>query len=77
MERLFPASFAYIFLAALTTMAFSCKSDNKSDLMLDLVRAEEMFMAGNTHQALEYVDMKPEAFQARLAFHYTSALKNK
>lgn len=64
MERLFPASFAYIFLAALKTMAFSCKSDNKPDLMLDLVRAEEMFMAGNTHQA-------------RLAVHYTSALKNK
>ena len=57
MERLFPASFAYIFLAALTTMAFSCKSDNKSFLMLDLVRAEEIFMAGNAHQALELIDI--------------------
>ena len=28
-------------------------------------------------EALEYADMKPEADQARLAIHYTSALKNK
>ena len=28
-------------------------------------------------EALEYADMKPEADQARLAVHYTSALKNK
>jgi hypothetical protein len=32
--------------------------------MLNLVRAEEMFIAGNTHQA-------------RLAVHYTGTLKNK
>ena len=64
MERQFPASFTNIFLAALTTMTFSCKSGNRSALMLDLVRAEEMFIAGNTHQA-------------RLAVHYTGTLKNK
>ena len=78
MERLFPASFAYIFLAALTTMAFSCKSDNKSDLMLDVERNPNnprKWLA--LAEALEYVDMKPEADQARLAVHYTSALKNK
>ena len=57
MERLFPASFTNIFLAALTTMTFSCKSGNRSALMLDLVRAEEIFIAGNTHQALELIDL--------------------
>jgi|TARA_B100000809_G_scaffold106878_1_gene105335 hypothetical protein len=64
MERLFPASFTHIFLAALTTMTLSCKSGNRSALMLDLVRAEEMFISCNTHQA-------------RLAVHYTGTLKNK
>ena len=57
MERLFPASFTHIFLVALTTMTFSCKPGNRSALMLDLVRAEEMFIAGNTHQALELIDL--------------------
>ncbi len=57
MERLFPASFTHIFLVALTTMTFSCKPGNRSTLMLDLVRAEEMFIAGNTHQALELIDL--------------------
>ena len=57
MERLFPASFTHIFLAALITMTFSCKSSNRSALMLDLVRAEEIFIAGNTHQALELIDL--------------------
>ena len=49
MERLFPARFTHVFLAALTTITFSCKSGNRSALMLKLVRAEEMFIAGNTH----------------------------
>ena len=57
MEGLFHASFTHIFLAALTTMTFSCKSGNRSALMLDLVRAEEIFIAGNTHQALELIDL--------------------
>ncbi len=57
MERLFPASFTHIFLVALTTMTFSCKPGNRSALMLDLVRAEEIFIAGNTHQALELIDL--------------------
>ena len=64
MERLFPARFTHVFLAALTTITFSCKSGNRSALMLNLIRAEEMFIVGNTHQA-------------RLAIHYTSTLKNK
>ena len=57
MERLFPASFTHIFLVALTTMNFSCKPGNSSALMLDLVRAEEIFIAGNTYQALELIDL--------------------
>ena len=64
MERLFSTSFARIFLVTLTTMIFSSKSSNRSALMLGLVRAEEMFMLGNTHQA-------------RLSVHYTGVLKNK
>ena len=63
--------FTYIFIVYAGIVAYSCQSDSRpnkntgsgnsfdnrrSPLMLDLIRAEEMFAAGEPHQALELID---------------------
>ena len=63
--------FTYIFFVSVSIVAYSCQSDSRSkkntgsgnsfdnrrsSLMLDLIRAEEMFAAGEPHQALGLID---------------------
>ena len=71
MKRQLTIYFTYIFFVSVSIMTYSCKSDSRSKkntgsgtsfdnrrsaLMLDLIRAEEMFAAGKLHQALGLID---------------------
>lgn len=71
MKRQLTIYFRYIFFVSVSIMTYSCQSDSRSKkntgsgtsfdnrrsaLMLDLIRAEEMFAAGKLHQALGLID---------------------
>ena len=71
MRRQLIIYFTYVFFVSATIMVYSCQSDSRSKkntsygtsidkrrstIMLDLIRTEEMFAAGELHQALGLID---------------------